>query len=124
MLKPSNRRLTTEDRMILLEESVIVDGEVNGAGNLLLTTGGGDVIDAGHVKGEQGPSGIDPAVTINFAAPSTTWMCSHNLGKKIVDVVLSDNNGDSVLGDIKYIDENTLTISWFYPQAGTVVIQP
>jgi hypothetical protein len=110
--------------MLLLEDVVIVDGQVSSSGNLLLTTGGGDVIDAGPVKGDTGPSGNDPAVTINFAAPSTTWVCNHNLGKKIVDVILSDNNGDAVMGDIKYVDENTLTVSWFYPQAGTVVIQP
>jgi hypothetical protein len=124
MVQPSNRRLTTEDRMMILEDRVIVDGEVGPSGNLLLTTNGGAVIDAGHVVGPPGQSGVDSAKSFTFATPSTVWTCTHNLGKRLVDVSLADTAGNEIIGDILYVDNNTLTVTWYFATAGTALIQP
>lgn len=124
MVQPSDRRLTTEDRMLLLEDQVIVSGEVGVSGNLLLTTNGGDTIDAGHVVGPPGDSGNSPAISITFANPLKVWNCVHNLGKRVVDVSIADLNGTEIIGDIQYIDTTRLTVSWYYDTAGTVLIQP
>jgi hypothetical protein len=124
MVQPSTRRLTTEDRMMILEDQVIVGGEVGPSGNLLLTTNGGAVLDAGHVVGPSGTSGTDPAVTFTFATASTVWTCVHNLGKKVVDVSLADPAGNEIIGDIMYIDSSKLTVTWYFATAGTALIQP
>lgn len=124
MVQPSNRRLTTEDRMRILEDQVVVDGTVGPSGNLLLTTLGGATIDAGHVVGPPGNSGVDPAKSFTFATPSTTWTVVHNLGKKVVDVSLADPAGNEIIGDILYVDVNTLTVTWYFATAGTALIQP
>lgn len=124
MVQPSNRRLTTEDRMLILEDRVIVDGVVGPSGNLLLTTNGGATIDAGNVVGPPGQSGVDPAKSFTFATPVTSWTCVHNLGKKVVDVSLADSAGNEIIGDIFYVDTNTLTITWYFATAGTALIQP
>lgn len=124
MVQPTNRRLTTEDRMLILEDSVVVGGEVASSGHLLLTTNGGAILDAGPVVGPPGQSGVDPAITFNFASPSTTWTCVHNLGKKVVDVSLSDLAGNEIVGDIFYEDTTTLTITWYFATTGVALIQP
>lgn len=124
MVQPSSKRLTTEDRMLLLADQVIVDGVVGPAGNLLLTKKSGEVIDAGQVVGPPGQSGVDPAKSFTFATPATVWTCVHNLGKKVVDVSLSDITGNEIIGDIFYVDTTKLTITWYFATAGSALIQP
>lgn len=48
----------TKERMLEIEAASVVSGTVNGMGNLVLTTHGGNNIDAGSVKGDQGDQGI------------------------------------------------------------------
>ena len=43
--------------------------------------------------------------------PSATWTASHNLGKKPA-VVIVDSADDVVYGDIRYIDDNTVTLTF------------
>lgn len=88
-----------------------------------------EVIDATHVDIEyvmniRGPSGPGAhAIEYNFAAPSTTWVMAHNLGRK-VDVSLFDTNGDEIEGDVhQSSDGNTTTITWYYPVAGSALVQ-
>lgn len=52
-------------------DATIVDGEVDIDGHLILTTHGGSEIDAGDVRGEQGPAGISPTGSIVMFAMST-----------------------------------------------------
>lgn len=47
----------TAARMLEIEDASVVDGAVNGSGNLILTTHGGGTIDAGNVIGPEGPPG-------------------------------------------------------------------
>lgn len=51
----------TADRMLAIEAASVVDGDVNGAGHLILTTHGGTTMDAGSVIGPQGPPGTPAA---------------------------------------------------------------
>ena len=64
----------TADRMLTIEGSSVVDGDVVG-NNLVLTKFNGSTIDAGNVRGPQGPKGDtgakgDPGTGTDFAAIS------------------------------------------------------
>lgn len=48
-----------------IADASIVDGVVNGSGDLILTTHGGDDINAGHVKGDTGDTGSTGATGSN-----------------------------------------------------------
>lgn len=50
-------------------------------------------------------------------APSATWSITHNLGK-FPSVSIVDSAGTLYLSDIKYIDENSLTITFNAAFAG------
>ena len=43
--------------------------------------------------------------------PASVWTASHNLGKKPA-VVVVDSAEDVVYGDIRYIDDNTVTLTF------------
>ena len=43
--------------------------------------------------------------------PSATWTASHNLGKKPA-VVVVDSADEVVYGEIEYIDDNTITLTF------------
>jgi hypothetical protein len=47
----------TADRMLAIEAASVVDGDVDGNGNLILTKHDGSTINAGSVKGPAGPQG-------------------------------------------------------------------
>lgn len=51
----------TAERMIAIEGASVVNGQVDGAGNLILTKHDGNTINAGHVAGAQGPQGTPGA---------------------------------------------------------------
>lgn len=75
--------------------------------------------------GPAGPAGPPGSSTIlfTFGVPSTTWVCVHNLGRK-VDVSIFDNNSDEIGGDVfQNPDGNSVTITFFYPVAGSAAIQ-
>jgi hypothetical protein len=60
-----------------------------------------------------------PSVTFSFATAQTVWSCPHNLGTSPVNIVCFDTNGDEVVGDPTYIDNNTVEIHWFYAFSGS-----
>lgn len=75
--------------------------------------------------GPQGPPGSGGGAggaeyIQNFAIPSTLWTVHHNIGTKSVTVETFDQSGDWVQTEIDYIDDNTITVSWYYPTAGSV----
>ena len=68
-------------------------------------------------------TGVAPAQTLNFVLPvggnythnqitsSTTWTVTHNLGFfPAVSVV--DSGGNYVIGDVNYVSQNVLTVSF------------
>ena len=75
-------------------------------------TGGGEV------------SGPDPEQVFSFASASTLWTCTHNFGKKYVDVITVDASGDDVEGEIEYVSTTQLKIHWYYPMSGTARVSP
>lgn len=109
-----------------MDESV-VSANVDASGQLLLTTRGGAVLMAGEV-GTGGGTGsdagaVDESVVITFPGPDTKWVCDHNLNHRYVDVTTTLPDGTVVQGDITYVNANTCTIKWYFPTAGTAVIE-
>lgn len=104
----------------------IISGTVDDSGQLLLNTRDGAVIIAGMVGtggGTADSGSVDESVTLSFPTPATTWTCVHNLGHRFVDVTVYLPNGSEVVGDVAYVNDNTCTVSFFYPTAGSAFIQ-
>ena len=90
-------------------------------GSLQTTDRAGFVTNVGPVGGEGGgASTYSRYFTFNVA--SNVWLCKHNFGQEVVHVTVRDINDDELVGDVEYVDTNTLTISWFYPTAGVAII--
>lgn len=74
----------------------------------------------------QPPVTVDAIIqikTFNFAAPSDTWTCLHDFGQSTVTVTTLRDDGQVVIGDVTYPDNNTAVIHWFRPMAGVARIQ-
>lgn len=52
---------------------------------------------------------------------SKTWNINHNL-KKIPSVTVIDSGGTEVIGDVKHLSENELTISFSYEFSGSAIL--
>lgn len=52
---------------------------------------------------------------------SKTWNIKHNL-KKIPSVTIVDSGGNEVIGDVKHLSENELTISFSYKFSGSAIL--
>jgi hypothetical protein len=61
------------------------------------------------IKGLKG--GGDKNYVHTQSTPAATWTVSHNLGKRPA-VVVVDSAEDVVYGDIQYIDDNTVTLTF------------
>lgn len=77
--------------------------------------------------GPQGPpgpggggGGTNAEYLQTFAIPTQLWTINHNIGTKSVVVETFDHTGDLVQAEVDYIDDNTITVSWYYPTAGSV----
>lgn len=65
-------RFLTAERMLEIESSSIIDGDVDADGNLILLTRGGVAINAGLVRGPRGFPGADAAPGSVGPTPNTT----------------------------------------------------
>lgn len=75
------------------------------------------VIPQGPV-GPQGPAGLDTGFyRHNQSAPSDTWLVAHNLGY-FPSVSVQDSAGTNVFGDVVYLDQDHLTITFRSPFGG------
>jgi hypothetical protein len=63
-------------------------------------------------------SGGDLSYTHNQLVPAATWTINHNLGKKPA-VSVTDSAGSEVVGDVTYLDLNTVVVSFAAAFAGT-----
>jgi hypothetical protein len=61
------------------------------------------------VRGLKG--GGDKNYVYTQSTPAASWTVSHNLGKRPA-VVVVDSAEDVVYGDIQYIDDNTVTLTF------------
>lgn len=60
---------------------------------------------------------VDNNYVHNQAVASTTWNVPHNLGKKCA-VQVVDNLGNEIVGDIQWIDNNNVTVTFNTAVAG------
>jgi hypothetical protein len=97
-----------------LVNSSVISGRVSDDGQLILKTRGGAEILAGSVTGS-GTSSFDKV----FAIATDLWTCQHNLGVLDPQVICYDAEGDRVFGDIRSVDLNTITVSWYMPMTGS-----
>lgn len=72
--------------------------------------------------GEQGPPGrpgTNGGETFQFeqAAPSPVWTVPHNLQRR-PSVMVTDQAGNVVISDIRYVDDNIIQITHGRPVAG------
>lgn len=70
----------------------------------------GDLGNTGPV-GPQGPPGPTLAYTHTQNLPSTTWNITHNLGI-YPQVTVQEFGGDTVEGEISYVDANNMTVTF------------
>lgn len=54
-----------------------------------------------------------------FATASTVWTINHGQGTKYLSVEAFDDSGNRMIGEVEYPDNNTITISWYYPTSGS-----
>lgn len=62
----------TKTRMLAIEAASVISGIVDGAYHLILTKKDGTTIDAGYIRGAQGPQGIPGSITSSPAGGSLT----------------------------------------------------
>lgn len=82
----------------------------------------GDQGDQG-IQGIQGPPGAggDLHYPYNQGVAASVWTITHNLGKR-PSVIVIDSSGDEVEGDIDYIDQNSLQLTFSAPFSGTAYL--
>ena len=70
----------------------------------------------GNMQSVLAPS-ADKFFAYEQAQPSNTWTIQHNL-RKYPSVSIVDTAGSAFLGEVRYIDENSLTVSFAAAVAG------
>jgi|SRR5262245_5649356 len=58
----------------------------------------------------------------NFATPTQVWTMVHNQGTRAVSVYATDNNGDQLIGELLYQDDNTVSLGFYFPQTGVASV--
>lgn len=86
--------------------------------NLVLQAGGRP-----GSQGPQGPPGQDgPGAyyqEFGFASPAALWVIPHGRNTFGLNVETVDTSGESVEGDVRFVDANTVEVEWYFPMAGT-----
>jgi hypothetical protein len=89
-----------------------------------LTAGQGVTLELGGEQGPPGPEGPPGPqgdsggfYTHSQAAPSTAWTITHALGYR-PNVTTVDSAGTVLYGDVTYIDDATIEVSFSWPTAG------
>jgi hypothetical protein len=76
--------------------------------------------------GPAGPAGsgggTGGALYYPYPTVSNVWTITHNLGFFPAGVAIEDTAGTSVVGDVEYVDSNTLIITFSFPFAGVVYL--
>jgi hypothetical protein len=61
--------------------------------------------------GPPGPASTGTTYIWDQGTAATTWTLNHNLGQ-YPSVTVVDSGGNTATGDVKYIDSNTLTVTF------------
>jgi hypothetical protein len=59
--------------------------------------------------------------TFEQALPASTWMITHNLAR-FPGVTVVDSAGSEVMGEVAYVDANTITLIFSAPFSGTAYL--
>lgn len=72
---------------------------------------------------ESGATGGDKnqEIAYTFSTPSSEWVCQHNLGKKPAVTVL-DSGGNTILCDIRYIDNDSIAVTFGMNATGRIIL--
>ena len=105
----------TAARMLGIEASSVVSGQVNGEGHLILTTYSGNEIDAGSVV-----NGIH-AYTHFQSVPTTVWVIDHPL-TFVPNIIVIDSAGTRVFGSEEVISPTRIRVTFSYPFSGTAYL--
>lgn len=94
--------------------------------DILVITTGGPPGNTGE-PGPQGPPGADGIgtsyeLTQGFASPSTLWVITHGFGTSALSVNTFDHNGDAIEGNVRFPDDNSIEVEWFYPTSGSAQV--
>lgn len=65
--------------------------------------------------------GPDKNYTHNQLVASATWNIVHNLNKK-PSIVLVNNTDDMIYGEVRFIDNNNITVTFSSPESGKAYI--
>jgi len=68
------------------------------------------------------PSGGIFLQDYHFAAASQIWTLVHNQATRAVTAYAVDTNGDQLIGEVLYPDDNTITITFAFPETGTATV--
>ena len=120
------RRVAPERRFYAEGRIFSVDGPVRASGVQVVVQGPtgpqgerGQQGDPGPV-GPAGPAGGNLTYAFDFD-PVTVWFIAHNLGR-YPSVTTLETSGDQVIGDIAYLDANTLQVTFTVPVPGTAYL--
>lgn len=63
------------------------------------------------------PGVADAKHTHTQTIPAKTWTVNHGRGKRVA-VSITDSYGNAITGDITYVDDNTIEITFHYLYSG------
>ena len=101
----TNLSLNVSEATTALELTV---QEVSNPITLEVSTG---IIGAKGDKGDKGDTGTDVNYQHDQAIAASSWSISHNLGK-YPSVTVVDSAGDVVVGEVNYVNNNSVTITF------------
>jgi len=103
------------------DTEAIANGLQNGYAYINSSTGNIKKVgigDGGASSGDIGDINQDNYYTFQQSTPSSTWTINHNLNKR-PSVTIKNSNDDTLWGDVKYDDNNTLRVLFNKPYSGS-----
>lgn len=77
----------------------------------------------GHLTGTY-PDPQIKEIAYSFVTASDLWTLVHNFGKRKVSVVAYAPDGSEMIGDVKFVNDTTATVAWYFPTTGTALVSP
>jgi hypothetical protein len=64
-------------------------------------------------QGEPGAPGSAPQSYVHTqSTPAAVWTINHNLGYRPGGILIEDSGGNTWIGDVDHVDDNTLTVTF------------
>jgi hypothetical protein len=110
-----NKPKDTYKGLIKTSDNQEVTGSVN------LTDGNGNVLPINVSRTEVKINGEKSSFVYNQAVAEVSWTVNHNMGKR-PSVTTVDTTDRIVIGEVNYLDNETLVITFKYPFKGKVYL--